>query len=105
VAAANAPDSRLSETTSIETRSLPLAAVFRRAVRDLIITFNPCEEPELRKVVAKHARALTPIKYWRLVHAVPEPHRLMIQTVIATVHRPAARQAQWLRHWREKARR
>lgn len=59
-----------------------LHSVFRRAVRDRIITFNPCEETELPKVVTKRARTLTPDEYRRILDAVPQAHRLMIQVAI-----------------------
>jgi integrase len=59
-----------------------LHSVFRRAVRDRIITFNPCEETELPKVVTKRARTPTPDEYRRILDAVPQAHRLMIQVAI-----------------------
>jgi len=61
-----------------------LHSVFKRAVRDRVITFNPCEETELPKIVTKHARTLTPLEYERLVAAIPEPHRLMVEVAIGT---------------------
>jgi integrase len=61
-----------------------LHSVFKRAVRDRIITFNPCAETELPKVVAKRARTLTPEEFRRLVEAIPDRHRLMIQVAIET---------------------
>jgi integrase len=61
-----------------------LHSVFKRAVRDRIITFNPREETELPKVVTTRARTLTPAEYWRLVNAIPEQHRLMVQVAIET---------------------
>jgi len=61
-----------------------LHSIFKRAVRDRVITFNPCEETELPKVVRNRARTLTPAEYERLIAAIPEPHRLMIETAIET---------------------
>jgi integrase len=61
-----------------------LHSVFKRALRDRVITFNPCEETEMPKVVAKRRRTLTPAEYRRLMDAIPDQHRLMIQTAIET---------------------
>jgi integrase len=61
-----------------------LHSVFKRAVRDRVIVFNPCEDTELPKVVTKHARTLTPAEYERLVAAIPEQHRLMVEVAIGT---------------------
>jgi integrase len=61
-----------------------LHSVFKRAVRDRVITFNPCEDTELPKVVTKPARTLTPAEYERLVAAIPEQHRLLIEVAIGT---------------------
>jgi integrase len=69
---------------SIRKYHVMLHSVFRRAVRDRIITLNPCEETELPKVVARRARTLTPEEYQRVLDAVPEPHRLMVETAIET---------------------
>jgi integrase len=58
--------------------------VFKRAVRDRVITFEPCEDTELPKVVKRTSRTLTPAEYRRLFEAIPAQHRLMIQTAIET---------------------
>ena len=54
------------------------------AVRDRIIAFNPCSKTELPKVVKKRSRTLTPTEYRRVIEAIPEQHRLMIQVAIET---------------------
>ena len=61
-----------------------LHSVFGRAVRDRIITFNPCQETELPKVVNKRARTLTPEEFARLHQATAPGHQLMVQTAIET---------------------
>jgi len=61
-----------------------LHSVFKRAVRDRVITFNPCEDTELPKIVAKRRRTLTPAEYRRLMDAIPDQHRLMIQVAVET---------------------
>ena len=69
---------------SIRKYHMMLHSVFRRAVRDRIITVNPCEETELPKVVARRARTLTPAEYQRVLDAIPDQHRLMVTTAIET---------------------
>jgi len=69
---------------SIRKYHMMLHSVFRRAVRDRVIIFNPCEETELPKVIARRARTLTPQEYRRVVDAVPQAHRLMVTTAIET---------------------
>lgn len=73
-----------SPPSSIRKYHMMLHSVFKRAVRDRIITFNPCAETELPKVVAKRRRTLTPDEYQRLLTAVPDRYRLMVQTAIET---------------------
>ncbi len=69
---------------SIRKYHMMLHSVFKRAVRDRIITYNPCQETELPKVVAKRRRTLTPHEYQRLLTALPDRYRLMVQTAIET---------------------
>ena len=69
---------------SIRKYHVMLHSVFKRAVRDRIITFNPCAETELPKVVSKRARTLTPAEYRRVLAAIPAQHRLMVQVAIET---------------------
>ncbi len=61
-----------------------LHSVFRRAVRDRIITFNPCTETELPKIVRKQNQTLTPEEYARLYTAIPERYQDFVQTCIET---------------------
>ena len=70
--------------SSIRKYHVMLHSIFRRAVRDRVIAFNPCSETELPKVIAKKARTLTPAEYRRLIDAVPATHRLMINVAIET---------------------
>jgi len=61
-----------------------LSSIFERAVRDRVVTFNPCEHTELPKVVKKKARTLTPEEYDAILTSLPEQHRLMVETAIDT---------------------
>jgi hypothetical protein len=57
-----------------------LHSIFRRAVRDGLILTNPCEHTELPKVLWRRSRTLTPEEFDQLIQAVPERHRLMVET-------------------------
>ena len=61
-----------------------LHSIFERALRDRVITFNPCTHTELPKRVKKTARTLTPQEYDAILAALPAQHRLMIETAIDT---------------------
>ena len=61
-----------------------LHSIFKRAVRDQLIVVNPCEHTELPKVIARRSRTLTPDEFDALLRAVPEQHRLMVETAIET---------------------
>ena len=61
-----------------------LHSVFERALRDRVVTFNPCAHTELPKVVKKKARTLTPAEYDAILAALPSQHRLMVETAINT---------------------
>ena len=61
-----------------------LHSVFERAQRDRVVTFNPCAHTELPKVIKKKARTLTPDEYVAILTALPEQHRLMVETAINT---------------------
>ncbi len=61
-----------------------LHSVFQRALRDRVVTFNPCAHTELPKVVKKKTRTLTPAEYAAILTALPAQHRLMIETAINT---------------------
>lgn len=61
-----------------------LHSIFKRAARDRIILTNPCEHTELPKVIARRSRTLTPEEFEALIGAIPERHRLMVETAIET---------------------
>jgi hypothetical protein len=64
-----------------------LASVFERALVDRVITVNPCSHPELPKRVQKKARTLTPEEYDAILAALPEQHRLMVDTAGGAISR------------------
>ena len=76
-------EGRLSPVT-IKKNHVMLHSVFRRAVRDRIITFNPCSDTELPKIVRKQNQTLTPEEYARLYAAIPERYQDLVQTSIET---------------------
>jgi integrase len=59
-----------------------LSSIFARAVKDRILVHNPCDHTELPKVITRRARTLTPDEYTRLLTAIPDQHRLMVETLI-----------------------
>ena len=61
-----------------------LHSIFKRAVRDRLIVVNPCEHTELPKVIIRNCRTLTPEEFDRLINAVPDRYRLMVETAIET---------------------
>lgn len=61
-----------------------LHSIFKRAVPDQLIVTNPCEHNELPTVIARKSRTLTPDEFDAPIRAVPEPHRLMVETAIET---------------------
>jgi integrase len=61
-----------------------LHSVFERALRDRVVTFNPCAHTELPKVVKKKVRTLTPEEYVAILISLPAQHRLMVETAINT---------------------
>ena len=61
-----------------------LHSVFERALRDRVVTFNPCAHTELPKRVKKKTRTLTPDEYDAILPALPAQHRLMVETAIGT---------------------
>ena len=69
---------------SIKKYHVFLSSIFRRAVRDRILVYNPCDHTELPKVIARKSRTLTPDEFERLVAAVPAQYRLMLETFIET---------------------
>ncbi len=69
---------------SVRKYHMMLHSVFHRAVRDRILSLNPCEDTELPKVITKRRRTLTPAEYQQVLAAIPERHRLMVETAIET---------------------
>lgn len=61
-----------------------LHSIFKRAVRDQLIVTNPCDHTELPKIIARKSRTLTPEEFDRLINALPDRHRLMVETAIET---------------------
>ena len=61
-----------------------LQSIFGRAVRDQLILTNPCDHTEMPKVIARRTRTLTPQEFNLLINAVPQRHRLMVETAIET---------------------
>jgi integrase len=69
---------------SIRKYHVLLHNIFRRAVQDRVIAFNPCADTELPKVVAKPTRILSPAEFERLLDAIPQRHRVMMLVAIET---------------------
>jgi integrase len=69
---------------SVRNCHVMLHSISRRAVRDQLILTNPCEHTELPKVIARRTRTLTPKEFGSLIAAIPQQHRLMIETAIET---------------------
>jgi integrase len=61
-----------------------LHSIFERALRDRVITFNPCAHTEVPKVIKKSTRTLTPDEYAAILAALPAQHRLLVETAINT---------------------
>ena len=69
---------------SIQKYHVLLSSIFGRAVKDRVLVHNPCDHTELPKVITRRSRTLTPVEYERLLAALPERHRLMVETLIET---------------------
>jgi len=69
---------------SIKKYHVFLSSIFRRAVRDRILVFNPCDHTEVPKVIVRQTRTVTPQEFERLVRAVPSHYRLLVETFIET---------------------
>src|SRR3954453_4618334 len=61
-----------------------LHSVFERALRDRVVTVNPCAHTELPKVLKKKVRKLTPEEYVAILTSLRAQHRLMVETAIST---------------------
>ncbi len=53
-----------------------LHSIFERALRDRVVTFNPCAHTELPKVIKRKARTLTPAEYDTILASLPAQHRV-----------------------------
>jgi integrase len=69
---------------SIKKYHVFLSSIFRRAVRDRILVFNPCDHTEVPKVIVRKTRTVTPQEFERLVRAVASHYRLLVETFIET---------------------
>jgi integrase len=61
-----------------------LHSIFKRAIRDRIIAYNPCAETELPKVVTHKCRILTPDEFDRLLASIPPRWTPLVLTAIET---------------------
>lgn len=61
-----------------------LHSIFKPAVRDRIIGFNPCADTELPKVVARKMPTLTPEEFDRLLPAITDRWQPLVLTAIET---------------------
>ena len=69
---------------SVKKYHVMLSSIFKRAVRDRIIAFNPCEETELPKIIARQTRTITPEEYRRILDAIPDRFKDLLVTDIQT---------------------
>jgi len=69
---------------SVRKYHVMLHSIFERAVRDGLLLRNPCEHTELPKILTNKTRTLTPAEFDQLITAIPERHRLLVETVIET---------------------
>ena len=61
-----------------------LHSIFKRAVRDRVIAFNPCADTELPKVIARKTRMVSPEEFDRLLSAIPTRWQPLVLTAIET---------------------
>ncbi len=61
-----------------------LHGVFKRAVRDRVIGYNPCADTELPKVIPPKVRILTPEDFERLLREIPQRYEALVLTAIET---------------------
>ena len=69
---------------SVKKYHVMLSSIFKRAVRDRVIAFNPCEETELPKIIARQTRTITPEEYRRILDAIPDRFKDLLVTDIQT---------------------
>lgn len=61
-----------------------LHSVFKRAVRDRVIGYNPCADTELPKVITRKTRILTPPEFQVLLTHIPDRFVPLVLTEIET---------------------
>jgi integrase len=61
-----------------------LHGVFKRAVRDRVIGYNPCADTELPKVVPAKVRILAPENFDQLLAEIPARYEALVLTAIET---------------------
>lgn len=61
-----------------------LHGVFKRAVRDRVLAYNPCADTELPKVITKKPRILAPAEFDRLLACIPPRFLPLVLTEIET---------------------
>ena len=61
-----------------------LHGVFKRAVRDRVLGYNPCTDTELPKVIARKTCILTPEEFDRLLARIPARYVPLVLTEIET---------------------
>jgi integrase len=69
---------------SIAKYHVMLHSVFARAILDRVIAFNPCENTELPKVVAKKYHILTPEEFETVIASIPPRFTALVLTDIET---------------------
>lgn len=61
-----------------------LKTIFKRAVRDRLIGYNPCTDTELPKMIVRKSRTLTPEEFQAILAHVPERFLPLVLTEIET---------------------
>lgn len=61
-----------------------LHGIFKTAVRDRVIAFNPCDGTVLPKVVLERRETITPEQFESLLAAIPAQHRVLLRVGIET---------------------
>lgn len=61
-----------------------LHSVFKAAVRDRVIAYNPCDGTSLPKVITSRRETITPEQFDALLAAIPAQHRALLRVGIET---------------------
>ncbi len=61
-----------------------LTSIFKAALRDRIVPYNPCLETTLPKVVTPPREIITPAQFEQLLAAIPSQHRVLLLVGIET---------------------